>query len=141
MRANALLLLLQAAGLAGIAAYSIWAVDWQAFAQVGEGTVLIELEDEAEHAVITALVFGPAVLLALLATVGFLFMLKAGWLLAMISQGLTLLACLLIFSSWAPDFVYPVMLYCIFMVLYLNSSAVRAAFDVRRRTRRASHAP
>jgi hypothetical protein len=53
---------------------------------------------------------------------------------------LTLLACLLLYSDWRPVsdwdpvFIYPVMLYCIVMVLYLNSSDVRAAFHVRPRT-------
>lgn len=143
VRANGLLLILQAAGLAGIAAYSIWTVDWRRLEEsaASSATVLPELAEAAEHAILTVLVFGLPAALALLAAVGFLFMFQAGWLLAMIAQGLCLLACLLLFSAWAPGFVYPVMLYCILMVLYLNSSTVRAAFDVRRRTREASRAP
>ena len=55
-------------------------------------------------------------------------------------QVFTLLACLLLYSNWqpvagwVPVYIYPVMLYCIVMVLYLNSSDVRAAFQVRPRT-------
>lgn len=57
----------------------------------------------------------------------------------MIVQALTLLACLLLYAEWEdlvpeePIFIYPIMLYCIVMVLYLNSSDIRAAFHVRRR--------
>jgi hypothetical protein len=57
----------------------------------------------------------------------------------MIVQALTLLACLLLYTEWEailyrePVFIYPVMLYCIVMTLYLNSSDVRAAFHVKPR--------
>ena len=97
-----MLLVLQAAGLGGIGAYSVYRVDWRA-------------------------------------AFGLLLMFRMGWLLAMIVQSLTLLACLLLYAEWEeilsaePLFIYPVMLYCIVMVLYLNSSDVRAAFHVKRR--------
>jgi hypothetical protein len=96
--------------------------------------VLPETVEGVEHAVVTVLVFAPPAVLALLAALGFLFLLRAGWLLAMIVQGLSLLACLLLYSAWTPIFIYPVMLYCIVMALYLNSSDVRAAFHVGQRT-------
>jgi hypothetical protein len=57
----------------------------------------------------------------------------------MIVQAVTLLACLLLYTEWEsilyrePVFIYPVMLYCIVMALYLNSSDVRAAFQVKPR--------
>lgn len=142
VRANGLLLVLQAAGLAAIGAYEVWRVDWRRLAEDTAGTAgLPELEQAAEHAIITVLVFGPPAVLAVLAASGFLFMLRAGWLLAMIVQGLCLLACLLLYSAWTPYFVYPVMLYCTLMVLYLNSSTVRAAFQVRPRKRRDARVP
>lgn len=135
VRANGLLLVLQAAGLVGISVQGFSRLDWRRLAEDASGTAgPPELVDAAEHAVITVLVFGPPVVLAVLAALGFLFMLRAGWLLAMVAQGLSLLACLLLYSAWAPGFIYPVMLYSALMVLYLNSSAVRAAFNVRQRT-------
>jgi lysylphosphatidylglycerol synthetase-like protein (DUF2156 family) len=142
VRVNGLLLVLQAVGLAGVGAYEVWRVDWRRLAEDATGTTgLPELEQAAERAIITALIFGPPAVLALLAASGFLFMLRAGWLLAMIVQSLSLLACLLLYSAWTPYFVYPVMLYCILMALYLNSSAVRAAFQVRPRRRRSARVP
>jgi hypothetical protein len=144
VRANGLLLVLQAAGLGGIGAYEVYRVDWQQVEanlslvpetlDLPETVVLPETVEGVEHAVVTVLVFAPPAVLALLAALGFLFLLRAGWLLAMIVQGLSLLACLLLYSAWTPIFIYPVMLYCIVMALYLNSSDVRAAFHVGQRT-------
>jgi hypothetical protein len=143
VRANALLLILQAAGLGGIGAYAIWQVDWQQLVQQAEteASVSPELAEAAEQAIVLVLIFGPSVVLAILAAVGFLFLFRIGWLLAMIVQALTLLACLLLYTEWEgmlyrePVFIYPVMLYCVVMALYLNSSDVRAAFHIRPRAR------
>lgn len=143
VRANALLLILQAAGLGGICAYAIWQVDWQQLVQQveTEAPVSPELAEAAEQAIVLVLIFGPSVVLAVLAAVGFLFLFRIGWLLAMIVQALTLLACLLLYTEWEgmlyrePVFIYPVMLYCVVMALYLNSSDVRAAFHIRPRAR------
>lgn len=151
VRANGLLLILQAAGLGGIGAYNIYQVDWQQLLQQAENgeTPPLEVTEAVEHVVVVIVTFGPPAILAILAALGFLFLFRVGWLLAMLVQALTLLACLLIYSNWTPVsgwnpmFIYPVMLYCIVMVLYLNSSDVRKAFQMRRRTetRRAVHGP
>ena len=141
VRANALLLVLQAAGLGGIGAYNVYGVEWQQVQQQLEtdATLSQRLTETVEQAVVIVLILGIPAALALLAAFGFLFLFRMGWLLAMIVQSLTLLACLLLYTEWEeilyqePVFVYPVMLYCIVMVLYLNSSDVRAAFHVRRR--------
>lgn len=141
VRANGLLLLLQAAVLGGVVFYSVYRVDWQrAQQQLETGATLSQgLTEAVEQAVLIVLILGLPAVLALLAAFGLLFMFRLGWLLAMLVQSLTLLACLLLYSEWEdilhrePLFIYPVMLYCIVMVLYLNSSAVRAAFHVRRR--------
>ena len=142
VRANSLLLVLQTTGLGGISAYSIYQIDWQQVQQQAEtdGTLSPELTTAIEHTAVTVFTLGPPAVLALLAALGFLFLFRIGWLLAMTVQVLTLLACLLLYSDWRPVsdwdpvFIYPVMLYCIVMVLYLNSSDVRAAFHVRLRT-------
>ena len=141
VRVNSLLLVLQAAGLGGIGAYNVWWVDWQ---QV-QYDLLTSLEETgsieaAEQAIVVALVLGLPAILAVLAALGFFLLLRVGWLLAMFVQALTLLACLLLYVEWEevlyqePLFIYPVMLYSSVMVLYLNSSDVRAAFHVWRRT-------
>ena len=143
VRANGLLLVLEAAGLGGIGAYNVWYVDWQQIVQQieAEATLSPELTEAAEQAIVIALILGPLAVLALLAALGFLFLFRIGWVLAMIVQALTLLACLLLYSEWEamlyrePIFIYPVMLYCIVMTLYLNSSDVRAAFHIKPRTR------
>ncbi len=136
-----MLLVLQAAGLGGIGAYNVYRVDWQQVKEQLEADAMLSqgLTEAVEQAVVIALMLGIPAVLALLAALGFLFLFRIGWLLAMIVQSLTLLACLLLYTEWEeilyqePVFVYPVMLYCIVMVLYLNSSDVRAAFQVRRR--------
>ncbi|MCA1730359.1 MAG: hypothetical protein LC751_13385 [Actinobacteria bacterium] len=141
VRANALLLVLQAAGLGGINAYYISQIDWQQVEQQIEtdGSLSPEITEAVEHAAVIAFTLGPPAVLAVLAALGFVFLFRVGWLLAMIVQAITLLSCLLLYSDWEPVlgwdpvFIYPVMLYCIVMVLYLNSSEVRAAFHVRRR--------
>lgn len=141
VRATGLLLVLEAAGLGGIGAYNVYQVDWQQVQQQAETTASLspDLVEEIQQTAAIVLLLGPPAVLALLAAFGFLFMLRVGWLLAMIVQALTLLACLLLYAEWEdllrqePMFVYPVMLYCIVMVLYLNSSDIRAAFHVRQR--------
>jgi hypothetical protein len=136
-----LLLILQAIGLAGIGAYDIYEVDWQEIQQQieSQGTLSPELTEAAEQAIVVTLILGLPAILAVLAGLGFFLLFRMGWLLAMIVQALTLLACLLLYSEWEailyqePAFIYPVMLFCILMTLYLNSSDVRAAFHVKPR--------
>lgn len=143
VRANALLLVLQAAGLGGICAYYVYQTDWQQekFEWSTDGSLTLELTEAVEHTVVIVATLGPPAILAVLAALGFVFLFRAGWMLAMMVQAITLLSCLLLYSDWEPVlgwdpiFIYPVMLYCIVMVLYLNSSDVRAAFHVKPRAR------
>ena len=147
IRAVGLLMLLQAIGLVGLSAYGLLQIDWQ---QVGfdwqqqEGLVLEihpgssqeeeESELEAARAVGAAILFLPSIVLAILGALGFLLFSRRGWLLASLAQTLSLGACMELYydSVWEkPGFVYPVMLYCILMILYLNSSAVRVVFHSR----------
>jgi VanZ family protein len=53
---------------------------------------------------------------------------RRGWLLAAIAQGLSLAVSLWLYSWFQPTYVYPIMAYCILMILYLNSNEVRLAF-------------
>ena len=128
MRAIALLLFVQALGLAAVAGYGIYSVDWTAL----RGYTLGEREVAAEHAIVVALLFLVPVIFCLLGAVGSLFALRWGWLLAELAQGICLGACLLLYSEdWTPFFVYPIMAYCVLMVLYLNSRDVRVLFHAR----------
>lgn len=142
VRANGLLLVLQAAGLGGISAYNVYQVDWQEVQRQVEFEMTLspELTEAAEQATVVALILGLPAILAFLAALGFFLLFRIGWLLGMVVQALTLLACLLLYSEWEtvlyrePVFIYPVMVYCIVMTLYLNSSDVRAAFHIAQRT-------
>ncbi|GEM_PF-2273668 len=64
-----------------------------------------------------------------LSAIGFFFRLRGAWLIALLLQGVILYLCLsLYFSNELIPLVYPIMLYGIFMVLFLNAGAVRKAF-------------
>jgi hypothetical protein len=147
IRVVGLLLILQAIGLVGIIAYGILQVDWQQI-QSGssqqEGLVLEVQPDspqqqqeivlEAAKAIGVAILFSPSIILAIIGALGFILFSRRGWLLASLAQTLGLGACLELYYEpfWDnPDFVYPVMLYCILMILYLNSSEVRVVFHSR----------
>lgn len=125
IRLIGLLLLLQAIGFAGIGAYELARIDWQ---RVGS-------EEPSQQAIRAAvpLLFALPAALALLAALAFLFLSRKGWLLAATAQGLGLGACLWLYTGSGPLYIYPVMVYCIPMILYLNSHEVRAAFYSRQR--------
>jgi hypothetical protein len=146
IRVVGLLLILQAIGLVGIIAYGILQVDWhhiQSGSSQQEGLVLEVQPDspqqqeivlEAAKAIGVAILFSPSIILAIIGALGFILFSRRGWLLASLAQTLGLGACLELYYEpfWDnPDFVYPVMLYCILMILYLNSSEVRVVFHSR----------
>jgi hypothetical protein len=76
----------------------------------------------------TGLIFCLLAVLALTSALGFFRMTRTAWLSAVLAQGLNLLLALLLYFSGRPAFVYPLMLYGIFMVLYLHQADVQAAF-------------
>ena len=148
IRVIGLLLILQAIGLVGLIAYGLLQVDWQQVrsdSQQQQGLVVeIQLDSpqqeepalEAARAVGAAVLFLPSIVLAILGALGFLLFSRRGWLLASLAQTLSLGACMELYyeSFWEkPGFIYPVMLYCIVMILYLNSSVVRVVFHSRRK--------
>jgi hypothetical protein len=59
----------------------------------------------------------------------------------MIMQSLILTACLILYIRGGPTFLYIIMLYCIVMVLYLNSFEVRVLFDTPDSSPRSNAAP
>jgi ABC-type thiamin/hydroxymethylpyrimidine transport system permease subunit len=72
--------------------------------------------------------FIPSGILTLMSAFSFLVMRRKGWLLAAMAQGLSLAVSLWLYSWFQPGYVYPIMAYCVLMILYLNSNDVRVVF-------------
>ena len=124
VRAIGLLLLLQAAGYVALCIYLLLPFDWGVLAEDRIDMMSAQQID----ALYISIILIPAAVPVLLSAIGFLFLFRAGWLLAMAMQGATLLGCLLLYLDTRPLAIFPVMLYCIVMAFYLNSSDVRIAF-------------
>ena len=124
VRAVGLLLLLQAAGYVALSVYLLLPFDWRATAEHR----LEVLSPQQSDALSISVILIPAAILAVLSAIGFLFLFRAGWLLAMAMQGATLLSCLTLYFDTRPQAIFPVMLYCAIMAFYLNTSDVRSAF-------------
>jgi hypothetical protein len=119
----ALLLFLQAVGLFDLGLFF--------FTGLGiKGSLLVAaLLAEPVNTLAMGLVFVPLALLALLAGVGFLRLWRTAWVMAMLLQGLCLLAALILYFNERPPYIYFLMLYSIVMVVYLNYSEVYATFQ------------
>ena len=125
VRAIGLLLAFQVLCVAGLAAHEFLQVDWRG---VGPRTTPSRQMIEA----LSLVLFVPPAVMTLMSALGFLLLRRRGWLLAAISQGLSLGVCLWLYSQAQPWYVYPIMAYCILMILYLNSHEVRVVFHPRR---------
>jgi hypothetical protein len=119
-----LLLLLQAAGYVALSIYLLLPFDWEATA---EHPVDI-MSPQQIDALCISIILIPAAILAVLSAIGFLCLFRAGWILAMVTQGATLLGCLMLYFDTRPQAIFPVMLYCIAMAFLLNSFDVRIPF-------------
>ena len=122
VRAIALLLMLEAAGIVAYGAYELSRVDWRsvvAAREVPSGEVVDAL---------LLVLFAPAVVLTLLASLGFLLLRRRGWILEAISQGAGVAPGLWLYAAYEPVYVYPIMAYAVLMILYLNVHDVRAVF-------------
>ena len=117
------LLTLEVIGLVLLGGYEFLQVDWR-------DINLRTLQPQAVELAVFAL-FIPSAILTLLSALSFLFLYRRGWLLAAIAQGLSLAVCLWLYSWFQPGYVYPIMAYCILMILYLNSQDVRVVFQPR----------
>ncbi len=125
LRVIVLLLIVQAIGFVSISLSKSTQINWQYVLRSDS------LPAQALDAVVISGMFIPLAILALLAAFGVLWVFRIGWLLAMIVQAVILLVCLTLYFQQKPSFVYPIMLSCIILVLYLNSLDVRLAFQVR----------
>jgi hypothetical protein len=128
VRAIGLLLILEVAGLAGLGVYEfsrfLSRIDWQRVRPESMTPEVVEA--------LAVVFFLPPAVLMILSAMGFLFMRRRGWLLAAISQGLCLGVCLWLYVQIQPYYVYPIMAYCVVVILFLNSQDVRAVFHVGR---------
>jgi hypothetical protein len=74
--------------------------------------------------------FALPLLLISLAAVSFLIGYRRGWHLAMIAQGIVLYASLTLYFSRNQAILYPIMIFSLIMIFYLNSPAVRQVFRI-----------
>jgi hypothetical protein len=118
------LLILEVVGLLAIGAFEFSQIHWRG----------LELESQQHQAAEVAVyaLFVPSGVLTLMSALSFLFMRRRGWLLAAIAQGLSLAVSLWLYTWFRPEYVYPIMAYCVLMILYLNSYDVRVVFLPRR---------
>jgi hypothetical protein len=127
IRAIGLLLILEVIGLVALGAYEFTRVDWRRInPEVLPSQNVIEVAAFA--------LFAPPAVLTLLSGLSFLLLRRRGWLLAAIAQGLILAVSLWLYTLYQPGYVYPIMAYCIPMILYLNSHDVRVVFRRGRET-------
>src|SRR5215208_3485036 len=121
--------------------FGVWlfsAIDWDrilALADEQAQNLPQPLERQLEQAVLYLIYFLPPAILLLLAGLGFVLLRRRGWMLASVGQALIMLACLFYYGASRPWYAYPIIAYCILMILLLNSRGVRAVVGRRRLTR------
>lgn len=121
--ANALLLLLGAAGFAATAAMLLGplGVHWP----LSPG-----LWQDHRDGLLLGVAFAVLAALALASAIGFVRVAPGAWLLAVLVQGLNLALALLLYFQARPSYVYVMMVYGVVMVLYLHQADVQAVFRV-----------
>ena len=136
------LLLLQVIAMVALGAWLFASIDWSTIINVSNepGQFRLHTNDKEtlrqfERAVVFAIYFFAPVVLLLLAGLGFVVLRRRGWMLASVGQALIMLACLFYYGASRPWFAYPIIAYCILMILLLNSRSVRAVVGRRRLTR------
>jgi hypothetical protein len=119
-----LLLILEVIGLVAIGGFEFFQIRW--------GGLNLEGSRHNDVEIAVYALFIPSGVLTLMSAFSFLFMRRKGWLLASTAQGLSLGVSLWLYSWFQPPYVYPIMAYCVLMILYLNSYDVRVVFFPRR---------
>jgi hypothetical protein len=135
------LLLLQVAAMVGIGVWLLASIDWDAIVNLSNkpGQIRLHTTDKSvmkdfERAILFAVYFFAPVVLLLLAGLGFVLLRRRGWMLASVAQALIMLSCLFFYGESRPWFAYPIIAYCILMILLLNSRSVRAVVHRRQLT-------
>jgi hypothetical protein len=137
-----LLLLLQVVAMVGLGVWLYTNIDWSQITDISgkSNEVVLKAADKATDKqlgraiLFTVYFFGPVVLL-FLSGLGFVLLRRRGWMLASVGQALIMLASLFYYCASRPWYVYPIIAYCIMMILLLNSRGVRAVVGRRRLTR------
>jgi hypothetical protein len=136
-----LLLLLQVVGMVAIGAWLFASIDWDTVVNLSNEPGKVQLHTKNKdtlkqlgRAIVFAVYFFAPVVLLLLSGLGFVLLRHRGWMLASVAQALTMLACLFFYGASRPWFAYPIIAYCILMILLLNSRSVRAVVHRRRLT-------
>lgn len=137
IRAIALLLILQAVGLVGLNVYNLdkqmddlaeFRIDLEDVNTPDKYDNLPADQRAFVDALLTGIFLAPIAVIAVIASIGFLFLQRFGWLLAMLTQVIILIVCLVLYLGIRPVIIYPIMFYSVLMVLYLNIHEVRLAF-------------
>jgi hypothetical protein len=135
------LLLLQVVAMVGIGVWLFASIDWDAIVNLSNkpGQIRLQTTDKSlvkdfERAILFTVYFFAPVVLLLLAGLGFVLLRRRGWMLASVAQALIMLACLFFYGDSRPWFAYPIIAYCILMILLLNSRSVRAVVHRRQLT-------
>lgn len=135
------LLLLQVVAMVGLGVWLFASIDWDAIVNLSNkpGQIRLQTTDKSvvkdfERAILFTVYFFAPVVLLLLAGLGFVLLRRRGWMLASVAQALIMLSCLFFYGDSRPWFAYPIIAYCILMILLLNSRSVRAVVHRRRLT-------
>ncbi|HKH36832.1 MAG TPA: hypothetical protein VKA82_06635 [Rubrobacter sp.] len=129
------LLILQVVAMVGFGVWLFSTIDWDRIlilANEQAQDLPKPLERQLEQAILYAIYFLPPAILLLLAGLGFVLLRRRGWMLASVAQAIIMLVCLFFYTDPRPWFAYPIIAYCILMILYLNSQGVRAVVHSRR---------
>jgi len=129
------LLILQVVVMVGIGVWLFSNIDWDrilTLANERAQDLPKPLEKQLEQAILYVIYFLAPAILLLLAGFGFVLLRRRGWMLASVAQAISLLVCLFFYTDPRPWFAYPIIAYCILMILYLNSQGVRAVVHSRR---------
>jgi hypothetical protein len=131
----------QVVAMVGLGVLLFSRVNWDKALKVtrGQGQIHANTVDgpwlkALEQALVFSIYFLAPVILLLLSVLGFVLLRRRGWMLASVAQGLTMLACLFFYTDPRPWFAYPIIAYCILMILLLNSRSVRAVVHSKRTT-------
>jgi hypothetical protein len=135
------LLILQVGAMVGIGVWLVRSVDWDRVIELTneQDQIQVQTIDGAllkplEQAILYVIYFLPPAILLLLAGLGFVLLRRRGWMLASVAQALIMMACLFFYTDPRPWFAYPIIAYCILMILLLNSRSVRAVVQRRQLT-------
>ena len=130
-----MLLILQVLAMLGFGVWLFSTIDWDrilTLANEQAQNLPKPLERQLEQAILYVIYFLAPAILLLLAGLGFVLFRRRGWMLASVAQAIILLVCLFFYTDPRPWFAYPIIAYCILMILYLNSQGVRAVVHSRR---------